>query len=143
MDFTAKLFDELTTTELYELLRARFEVFVIEQQCIYPDLDGVDYNSLHIFRKGGDRIVAYLRAFETEKGVVRMGRVLTTKRGIGLGAKLLKYAIEEIDRRFMPKQIIIESQTHAVGFYAREGFKVCSDEFMDAGIPHVKMTLER
>ena len=70
-----------------------------------------------------------------------MGRVLTTKRGIGLGAKLLKYAIEEIERRFNPKQIYIESQTHAVGFYEREGFKVCSDEFMDAGIPHVEMKL--
>lgn len=139
----AKQFDELTTTELYEILRARFEVFVIEQECVYLDIDGVDYRSLHIFCEDNGKVIAYLRAFEKERDVVQMGRVLTTKRGIGLGTKLLKYAVEEIDRRFNPKQIFIESQTHAVGFYEREGFKVCSDEFMDAGVPHVEMILER
>lgn len=141
MKLTSKLFEELTTTELYEILRARFEVFVIEQECVYLDIDGVDYRSLHIFCEEDGKVVAYLRTFEKEKDVVQMGRVLTTKRGIGLGAKLLKYAIEEIERRFNPKQIYIESQSHAVGFYEREGFKVCSDEFMDAGIPHVEMKL--
>ena len=138
-----KQFEELSTTELYEILRARFEVFVIEQECVYLDIDGIDYRSLHIFCEENGKVVAYLRAYEKEKDVIQMGRVLTTKRGIGLGAKLLKYAIEEIDRRFHPKQIFIESQTHAVGFYEREGFKVCSDEFMDAGVPHVEMILER
>lgn len=138
-----KQFEELSTTELYEILRARFEVFVIEQECVYLDIDGIDYRSLHIFCEENGKVVACLRAYEKEKDVIQMGRVLTTKRGIGLGAKLLKYAIEEIDRRFHPKQIFIESQTHAVGFYEREGFKVCSDEFMDAGVPHVEMILER
>ena len=95
MKLTSKLFEELTTTELYEILRVRFEVFVIEQECVYLDIDGVDYRSLHIFCEEDGKVVAYLRTFEKEKDVVQMGRVLTTKRGIGLGAKLLKYAIEE------------------------------------------------
>lgn len=138
-----KQFDELTTKELYEILRARFEVFVIEQECVYLDIDGVDYRSLHIFCEENGKVVAYLRAFEKEKDVIQMGRVLTTKRGIGLGARLLRYSIEEIDKHFHPKKIYIESQTHAIGFYKREGFKVCSDEFMDAGITHVEMILER
>ena len=136
-----KYFDELSTRELYEILRARAEVFAVEQNCVYQDLDGKDYKSLHVFFDRGESVTAYLRAFFKDGETVQMGRVLTTKRGIGLGAKLLKYAIEEIERRFNPKQIYIESQTHAVGFYEREGFKVCSDEFMDAGIPHVEMKL--
>ena len=143
MDLKAKRFDELTTTELYEILRARFEVFVIEQECVYLDIDGVDYRSLHIFCEENGKVVAYLRAFEKENDVVQIGRVLTVNRGAGNGKKLLQFAIEEIDRRFHPKKIYIESQTHAIGFYEREGFKVCPDEFMDAGIPHVEMILEK
>ena len=143
MKLISKTFEQLTTTELYEILRARFEVFVIEQECVYLDIDGVDYRSLHIFCEDDGKIIAYLRAFKKERDVVQMGRVLTTKRGVGIGARLLKYAVKEIDNRFHPKQIYIESQTHAIGFYEREGFKVCSDEFMDAGIAHVEMILER
>ena len=143
MELTAKLFDELTTTELYEILRVRFEVFVIEQECIYLDIDGVDYQSLHVFCEENGKIIAYLRAFEKEKDVVQIGRVLTVNRGAGNGKKLLRYAVEEIDRRFHPGEIFIESQTHAIGFYEREGFKICSDEFLDAGIPHVQMILKR
>ena len=112
-----KQFDELTTKELYEILRARFEVFVIEQKCVYLDIDGVDYHSLHIFCEENGKVVAYLRAFEKEKDVIQMGHVLTTKRGLGLGARLLKYSIEEIDKRLEPKQIYIQPQTHAIGFY--------------------------
>ena len=75
-------------------------------------------------------------------GVVQMGRVLTVDRGIGLGGKLLKAGIEEIRARFHPAKIYIEAQSYAVGFYAREGFRVTSEEFLEDGIPHVKMELD-
>ena len=62
MQLIAKTFDKLTTVELYELLKARSEIFVVEQKIIYNDIDGIDYNSLHIFYKFGKRVMAYLRA---------------------------------------------------------------------------------
>ena len=74
-------------------------------------------------------------------GVVRMGRVLTLQHGQGLGGKLLKFGIDEIRRRYSPKKIAIDSQCHAIGFYEKVGFKVCSDEFLEEGIMHVKMEL--
>ncbi len=88
------------------------------------------------------RIAAYLRAFVKEPGVVQMGRVLTVNRGCGLGGMILRAGIEEIRARFHPAKIYIEAQSYAVGFYAREGFRVTSEEFLEDGIPHVKMELD-
>ena len=141
MMFISKKFDELSTTELYEILRARVDVFVVEQNCPYPELDGADYDALHVFWEDDGRVLAYLRAYEMEPGRVRMGRVLTVERGTGLGGKLLKEGIREIREKFDPKTIYIEAQTYAIGFYRREGFVVCSEEFLEDGIPHLKMEL--
>ena len=141
MRFVSKFFDDLTTGELYEILKARSEVFVVEQNCIYQDIDGMDPASLHVFFEDDGRITAYLRAFAKEPGVVQMGRVLTVDRGIGLGGMILRAGIEEIRERFHPQKIYIEAQSYAVGFYAREGFRVTSEEFLEDGIPHVKMEL--
>ena len=102
----------------------------------------MDPESLHVFFEDEGRIAAYLRAFVKEPGVVQMGRVLTVDRGIGLGGKLLRAGIEEIRTRFHPAKIFIEAQSYAVGFYAREGFRVMSEEFLEDGIPHVKMELD-
>ena len=70
-----------------------------------------------------------------------MGRVLTVERGTGLGGKLLKEGIREIKEKLAPQKIYIEAQTYAIGFYEREGFIQCSEEFLEDGIPHVKMEL--
>ncbi len=142
MTLVSKFFDELTTTELYEILRARSEIFVVEQNCIYQDLDRKDYQSLHIFYEDNGKVLAYLRAFYKEKDIVQMGRVLTLHHGTGLGGKLLKEGIEQIRTKLTPKSIYIEAQCYATGYYAREGFKICSDEFLEDGIPHVQMMLE-
>ena len=141
MDLVSKYFTDLTTRELYEILKARSAVFVVEQNCVYQDIDGLDPASLHVFFEDKGRIAAYLRAFVKEPGVVQMGRVLTVRRGVGLGGKLLKAGIEEIRERFHPQKIYIEAQSYVVGFYAREGFRVTSEEFLEDGIPHVKMEL--
>lgn len=141
MNFVSKVFSELSTAELYEILRARVNVFVVEQNCPYPELDGIDYNSLHVYYEDNAKPLAYLRAYEMAPGVVRMGRVLTVERGTGLGGKLLKEGIREIREKFSPERIYIEAQSYAIGFYQREGFVVCSEEFLEDGIPHVKMEL--
>lgn len=142
MKTKAKLFNELTTKELYEILKARAEIFVVEQNCTYQDMDDTDYESLHVFYEEDGRVVAYLRAYYKNDKVVQIGRVLTLQHGKGLGGMLLKEGIEHIKEKMKPRQLFIESQCHAIGYYEREGFRVCSDEFLDVGIPHVEMILD-
>ena len=139
MTFQAKFFHELTTTELYEILKSRAEIFVVEQNCVYQDLDDRDYQSLHVFCTQDGKVTAYLRAFRKEDETVQIGRVLTLQHGTGLGSDLLKAGIREVRERFEPKRIYIEAQCYAVGFYAREGFRICTEEFLEDGIPHVGM----
>lgn len=142
MQTKAKLFNELTTKELYEILKARAEIFVVEQNCVYQDLDDVDYESLHVFYEEEGKVVAYLRAYYKDDKVVQMGRVLTLQHGKGLGGRLLKEGIAQIKEKMTPKQLYIEAQCYATGYYEREGFRVCSDEFLEDGIPHVQMILD-
>lgn len=143
MKLITKFFHELTTTELYEILKSRAEIFVVEQNCIYQDLDDIDYRSLHIFYESNGRIIAYLRAFEKDSSekIIQMGRVLTLTHGIGLGRNLLKKGITQIKKKWSPASIYIEAQCYATGFYEREGFVISSDEFLEDGIPHVEMIL--
>ena len=144
MNLVSKYFHELTTTELYELLKSRAEIFVVEQNCIYQDLDDKDYHSLHIFYEENGRIIAYLRAFEKDASTktVQIGRVLTLNHGIGLGGKLLEDGIMQIREKLNPSTIFIEAQCYATGFYEREGFVISSEEFLEDGIPHVEMILK-
>lgn len=141
MKLVTKYFDELTTKELYEILKARSAIFVVEQNCIYQDIDDKDYRSLHIFFEDNGQVLAYLRVFKRDNDTVQMGRVLTLEHGKGLGGELLKIGIEKTKELLNPAKIFIEAQCYATGFYAREGFKICSDEFLDDGIPHVEMEL--
>ena len=141
-NWKAKWFGELTAGELYEILRSRSEIFVVEQQCIYQDLDGMDQNALHVFCEEDGRVTACLRVFRKDEETVQMGRVLTLKHRTGLGSELLKRGIREIREQMKPRRIYIEAQTYATGFYEREGFRISSDEFLEDGIPHVKMILD-
>ena len=144
MKLKVKYFNELTTTELYEILKSRNEIFVVEQNCIYQDLDDIDYRSLHIFYESNERIEAYLRAFvkDSSSNIVQMGRVLTLTHGTGLGGQLLQEGISQIKEKLNPSSIYIEAQCYATGFYEREGFVISSDEFLEDGIPHVEMILK-
>ncbi|MBQ4592284.1 MAG: GNAT family N-acetyltransferase [Clostridia bacterium] len=143
MKLNAKYFDELTTAELYEILKARAAVFVVEQNCVYQDVDGVDYRSLHVFYESDGTVNAYLRLFPKpdEEGTVHMGRVLTVQRGTGLGGVLLKDGIRLAREKMNAQKIFLEAQCYAAGFYEREGFRICSGEFLEDGIPHVAMEL--
>ena len=142
MHLVVKKFDELTTTELYEILKARAAVFVVEQTCVYQDLDDIDYDSLHMFYQDGKTVTAYLRAFYKSAEAVQMGRVLTLQHGTGLGGRLLHEGIAQIREKMPCRKIYIEAQVYAKGYYEREGFRVTSGEFLEDGIPHVQMELE-
>lgn len=142
MKFIAKRFDELTTKELYEILKSRAEIFVVEQNINYNDMDNVDYKSVHCFLEDNGDILAYLRAFLKEENVIKVGRVLTINHGNGLGRKLLENSIIEISNIFNCKKLCIDAQKHAVGFYEKFGFKAVSDEFLEEGIIHISMELE-
>ena len=143
MKLIHKTFKELTTEELYELLKARAEIFVVGQECIYQDMDDTDYRSHHVFyQDDSGKVVAYLRIFQRDEDTVQMGRVLSIEHGIGLGWKVLCAGITVAKEQMKAKKIYIEAQTHAIGFYEKEGFQVCSEEFLEVGIPHVQMELE-
>lgn len=141
MELTIKTFQELTTKELYEILKVRGAIFVVEQTCAYQDIDGLDEASLHLFYEDGGQVQAYLRAFEKEPGIVQMGRVLTLRHGEGLGGRLLHEGIVIIKEQFQPQKIVIEAQCYATGYYEKAGFQRCSEEFLEDGIPHVRMEL--
>ena len=143
MNVTVKKFEELTTTELYEILKARAEIFIMEQNINYQDMDDIDYKSLHCFIKEGNKVIAYLRGFykNEEKTVVKIGRVLTLEHGKGTGRVLLEESLQAIKEKMPCAMIYIEAQTHAVGFYEKFGFEVTSGEFMEEGIMHVAMEL--
>ena len=137
-----KTFQELTTDELYELLRVRSEVFVVEQNCVYQDLDGDDQQSLHLWLTVGEKVVALARVCPagTHMEAVSIGRVITTERGKGYGKQIMLHAIDAAVDHFGATRITIEAQEYAKGFYEGVRFKQSSETFMLDGIPHIQMT---
>ena len=144
MNFIAKNLDELSTNELYEILKARSQIFIVEQNMHCQDIDGIDINSRHFFIEDDSKVVAYLRAFYegNDKNVVRIGRVLSIIHGIGLGADIMRKSIADIKINMPCRKICLDSQKHAIGFYEKLGFKTVSSEFLEEGVIHVRMQLE-
>ena len=137
-----KLFRELTVDELYELLRVRAEVFVVEQDCVYQDMDGDDQVSVHLWLTEGDKVVALCRVCPagTHMEAVSIGRVITTERGKGYGKRIMLEGIKVAQEHFNAKRIDIEAQEYARGFYEQVGFRQSSEPFILDGIPHIRMT---
>lgn len=144
MELCIKRFEELTLDELYEIIRLRIAVFVVEQNCIYQDLDDKDRSAYHVFLKEDDRIQAYLRVLD--KGVafedVAIGRVISAKRRCGLGSRVLAEGIRVAYEKLNAKRIVLHAQTYARAFYEQQGFVQSSEEFLEDDIPHIEMTLE-
>ena len=140
--FHQKSFQELTVDELYELLRVRSEVFVVEQNCVYQDMDNDDQKSIHLWLTVSGKVVALARVCPagTHMQEVSIGRVITTERDKGYGKQIILYAIEAAKKHFGAKQIDIEAQEYAKGFYESVGFKQSSETFMLDDIPHIRMT---
>ncbi len=133
-------FTQLDTATLYALLRLRVDVFVVEQECPYPELDGRDTEpgTRHLWIDGErGEPVAYLRVLEDPDGRARIGRVTTARRarGTGQASRLMEAAIEVIGDR----PAMLDAQTTATGLYARYGFVADGEEFVEDGIPHVSM----
>ena len=141
-EIIVKEFDDLSIYELYDLLKARVDVFVVEQTCPYPELDNIDQDAVHVFIKENDEIKAYARVFVREGNTIQIGRVLSVERKKYYGYEVMSKAVEVAKEKFNAKCIYIEAQCYATGFYEREGFVICSDEFLEDGIPHVEMILK-
>ena len=145
MELHIRRFSELTVPELYDILRLRVDVFVVEQRCAYHELDGRDGCALHVWLSDDGGVAAYLRllppgAMFTDAAAI--GRVIAARRGEGLGAEIVRAGIAAARERLGAGRIRIEAQAYAQGFYEKLGFERCSDEFDEDGIPHVEMLLE-
>ena len=141
METIVKTFEELSVNELYEILRARSEIFVVEQNCVYQDLDDVDQDAYHVYLKEDGKIVAYLRVVDKDKRLdeVSLGRVISLKRRCGLGTALMKAGIAVAKEKFHAKKIKIGAQLYAKPFYEQVGFQQISGEYLEDGIPHIYM----
>ena len=144
METIVKIFEELSTGELYEILKARAEVFVVEQNCPYQDLDDVDKEAYHVYLKEDGKIVAYLRVVDKGKRLdeVSLGRVISLKRRCGIGTQLMQTGILVAKEKFQAKKIKIGAQLYAKPFYEQVGFKQISGEYLEDGIPHIYMIYE-
>ena len=135
-------FTQLSGRTLYRLLQLRAEVFVVEQECPYADLDGLDpaESTLHLWLAETDEPLAYLRITE-EQEYSRIGRVCTrsSHRGRGLASQLLAHALPLLG----DKPTVLHAQTHVTGLYRRHGFEISGSEFFEDGIPHVPMRYQR
>ena len=140
-----KTFAQLTLDELYALLRTRSEVFIVEQNCVYQDVDNSDQTAFHLWLTRGEKIVAMCRICPrgTKLEEVSVGRVVTTERGRGYGKLIMQVAIDTAKRRIADIACIdIEAQADKRGFYEGLGFKAMSEPFMMEGLPHMHMRLD-
>ena len=144
LEWKIKAFSELTTKELYEIVKARFEVFVMDQQITCEnDFDDKDFNTHHIFLEEKGKVIAYARLLP--KGLsydeASIGRVLVLKeaRRRGLAREMMLRSIEYITEVWGESEITLSAQAYVVPLYESVGFKKISDVYDEAGIPHVKM----
>lgn len=144
--FTIKTFNELTNTELYQLLQLRAEVFVVEQNCPYLDMDDKDYKSFHVLGYDNGKLVACTRlvpagiSYDVEPSI---GRVVThpSVRSLGYGKLLMEYSISETKKLFNTSVIVIGAQLYLDKFYQNLGFVPEGEMYLEDNIPHMTMRL--
>lgn len=147
MNWYLKKFEDLNVEEIYEILRLRNEVFVVEQKSIYQDCDGKDKNAYHLYLKDDGKVVANLRVLG--RGIsydeVSIGRIIVKKdyRGKGIAQEMISKAINFIEKDFKETEIRISAQSYLINFYKSFGFKETSDEYLEDGIPHVEMLYKK
>ena len=134
-------FDELSTAELYEILKLRNAVFIVEQNCAYQDIDGLDETAYHMWLEDENGIAAYVRLLPPG---VRFddsvsGRVIAVRRRSGVGSQIVRTAQSAVREVFGTDSVTIEAQVYAREFYEKLGFVQQSDEFDEDGIPHILM----
>ena len=143
MEIRIKTFEELTKEELYEILALRCEVFVVEQECAYQDLDYKDQKAIHVMGKKEGRVVAYTRIFKPGDYFenTSIGRVVVPKsqRQFGYGKEIMQASLQEIEDNFPKGTIELSAQTYLKKFYNDLGFIEQGEGYLEDGIPHVRM----
>lgn len=146
MIFKFKYFSELTVDEIYNILQLRAEIFVVEQDCVYNDIDGLDKKAIHQYYKKDGKIVAYSRLLKPGSRFpdYSIGRVVVKKseRGTGLGIIMMEEAKEFILNKWKADKIKISAQKYLQEFYEDLGFVVVTKEYLEDGIPHVGMLFQ-
>ena len=141
MQLLVKHFTELSAAELYAILRARQYVFVVEQNCPFPEIDGKDLDAYHLWFEENGEILAYARvldrgvSFETPA----VGRVISIRRREGLGSRILSEGIRIAREKYSAEAVMLEAQVYARKLYEKQGFVQVSEEFLEDGIPHIIM----
>ncbi|MGM0414815.1 MAG: GNAT family N-acetyltransferase [Bacillota bacterium] len=143
MNWSIKSFAELSKEELYEVLKLRVDVFVVEQECPYPELDGKDKKAYHLIGRKDGQLIAYSRLFLPgdyfkEAGI---GRVIVKKeyREKEIGTEMLKRSIEFLIEAKGAEDIKLSAQNHLREFYGEQGFEPVSEVYLEDGIPHIDM----
>ena len=143
LDIRIKPFEELNIHELYELLRLRSEIFVVEQNCVYQDLDRKDQIAFHVLGYYKSKLVAYTRIFDKGHYLdnASIGRVVVDQsaRSLGFGKKIMQASIDAVKKRFDQDVITISAQTYLNKFYSDLGFEAVGEGYLEDGIPHTKM----
>ena len=141
-----KTFSELDTEDLYQILRLRSEVFVVEQDCVYQDLDNKDQNATHLYYKENSEIVAYTRIFKAGDYYENpcIGRVVVSKknRGNDLGKKIMIDSMEYIKQNIKGEKIELSAQKYLDKFYKDLGFYKIGEDYLEDGIPHQRMLFD-
>ena len=137
-------FQQLSKKQLYDLLKLRQDVFVIEQQCIYPDIDGLDPDCIHLLGYDGDHLSAYLRLIPAafhQSGNVALGRIisLATQRGSGIGKAMMQQAMLYASKHYPEQDVQLSAQYHLQAFYQKFGFSSISEPYDEDGIQHIDM----
>lgn len=144
MKLVVKHFSDLSREEIFKIYKIRVEVFVVEQKCAYQEVDDFDKDSYHLWFEDEDEIIAYARVLP--KGLTfpneSIGRVLSVKRRMGFASLIVSEAIKVAKEKLKAKKITIEAQVYARKLYEKLGFKQRSEEFLEDGIPHIKMELD-
>jgi len=145
IEWICKHHSDLGKEQLYALLKLRSDVFVVEQKCAYPDLDGQDLqgDTYHLMGWEDDQLMAYLRLLDPESqgGDVVIGRVITAPagRGKGLGHAMMEQALKQAQKHWPQVPIYLSAQAHLQGYYGRYGFEVAGEQYLEDGIPHIGM----
>lgn len=143
MEIKVKTFQELHLEELYKILQLRSEVFVVEQNCVYQDIDGKDMNALHVLGFDNKELVAYTRCFDAGKyfDKASIGRVIVKEnnRKYGYGHQIMEASIDEIKSRYKTENIKLSAQQYLIKFYESHGFKKTGEGYLEDGIPHIAM----
>ena len=146
IDFSCKTFKKLSKIELYRILQLRAEVFVVEQNCPYQDLDEFDLEALHLCGYQGEELIAYSRILKPDTKYLgsSIGRVVTKRhiRNSGVGKLLIQTSIEQCIVRWQKHNIFISAQERLKTFYMNLGFQIISDSYLEDGIPHIEMLLK-